>query len=184
MVAEVRQWWFHFNTRPRVILAGFFVGRVSFSLYPFPFHLVPRRTKSIISDDCCFSTISANVLDGERPRHHDHDHEDKDKDDEDEDDDDGTCLRVHHPAGASSPLVHYSYYSPPSASMPDIDRYVVILRPCHVRLYYLKDRKRLRGVKLLMFVLRGRCLDRKNGRRFLSVGTRVAIVNPTVSDFS
>lgn len=50
--------------------------------------------------------------------------------------------------------------------------------------YYLKDRKRLRGVKLLMFVLRGRCLDRKNGRRFLSVGTRVAIVNPTVSDFS
>ena len=82
--------------------------------------------------------------------------------------------RVTSSAGASSSFAHYSYYSSPSASTRRYRSLRCYLgAPCHVHsVQYLKDRKRLRGVKLLMFVLRGpACLhDRKNDRRFLSTG--------------
>lgn len=74
---------------------------------------------------------------------------------------------IHTGAPSPFPLHHYPLFLLFLAicRSRDIDRYVAILSPCHVCLYYLKDRKRLRGVKLLMFVLRGRCLGSEERSR-------------------
>lgn len=82
---------------------------------------------------------------------------------------------IHTGAPSPFPLLHYPLFLLFLAicRSRDIDRYVAILSPRHVCLYYLKDRKRLRGVKLLMFVLRGLCLGSEERSKIPVHGLRV-----------
>lgn len=172
IVGVVHQRWFHFNTRSGVILAAFFPRTCLFFL---PSSVPSRSTPDEIYylrwllffvAFCECPPVNVLPLLRRRRRH-----------DDNNDVNDGqqhffAYIVIHTGAPSPFPLLHYPLFLLFLAicRSRDIDRYVAILSPCHVCLYYLKDRKRLRGVKLLMFVLRGRYVsDRNNDPGFLSM---------------